>query len=242
MCGRYGQTAEKLREYVSARKLRALQIKIQFSDNVYLGPGNATMAIGYDSNGQIQSMVGQFLYRPYYAPKLSWINARAEGKNGKEKVNTDDDPNYSGPYRIAQQSGSSAAVRKNRCIIPVDYFIEGDREHGLQYPYLIRRRDKAPFALAGFYGYHEETPCVGIVTTPAATLLDQEVNHHRSPFVLTEEEESKWIDPELNDPKAIDEMFHPFDSSEFEAIKLADKLPKGKINDQLRSILEKRVA
>ncbi|MEQ8882632.1 MAG: hypothetical protein RLO12_01615 [Fulvivirga sp.] len=42
MCGRYGQTAENLRHYVSQRKLRALQTSIQFQGNKYLGPGNET--------------------------------------------------------------------------------------------------------------------------------------------------------------------------------------------------------
>ncbi|MEQ8882723.1 MAG: SOS response-associated peptidase family protein [Fulvivirga sp.] len=196
--------------------------------------------MGYNKEGEFIPIIGQFLYRPYYAPKLSWINARAEGKDGKEKLNPEDDPNYSGSYRIAEQSGSSAAVRKNRCIIPVDYFIEGSKEEGLQRPYLIQRKDEEPFALAGFYGYANDVPGIAIVTTPAAPLLHNVVKHHRSPFVLTEDEEGTWLNPELTNGKEIDQIFHPFDSSEFEAIKLADNLPKGKINSSLRKILEEQ--
>ncbi|MEQ8423083.1 MAG: SOS response-associated peptidase family protein [Balneola sp.] len=240
MCGRYGQTPEKLRHYVSQRKLRALQTSIQFDGNKYLVPGNDTYSIGYNKEGDFIPIIGKFLYRPYYAPKLSWINARAEGKNGKEKLNEEDDPSYSGPYRLAEQSGSSAAVRKNRCIIPVDYFIEGSKEDGLQHPYLIRRKDQAPFGLAGFYGYTNNVAGICIVTTPAAELLHQVVKHHRSPFVLTEDEEGTWLDPELTEPEKIDQLFHPFDSSEFEAIKLADELPKGKINNSLKKILKEQ--
>ena len=235
MCGRYGQTKEQVTRYMAIKGYEHQEI--DFESNNYLGPGNDTVVLANTLDG-IKAINAVFNYHPPYKSKLSWINARAEGTMGKEKLNPTDDPGYDGPYRIAKQSGSAGSVRNSRCVIPVDYFLEGSKSKGLSKPYLIRRKDKEPFPLAGFFSYINGTYFVGIVTTPAAKLLSEVVEHHRSPFVLTEAEESHWINKDLISPDQINELFHPFDSTEFEAIQLAEDLKKGEINSSLYNLLK----
>lgn len=238
MCGRYGQIRRSLENYLEAHALPFRESLKDFSDQKHIRPGSPTYVLAYDRDGRIIPAIGSFLYKPHYNPSLpGWINARAEGKAGRGKVNPDDDPDYSGPYFIATNSGSSFAIRNNRCIIPVNYFLEGPRKERLSEPYLIRRRDRALFSLAGFYSVVEGAYHIGIVTTPAASLLRYQVGHRRSPFVLTEQEASVWLDYEVK-PEEINRMIHPFDSKDFEAVKLASSLKKGMINQELDLILE----
>jgi putative SOS response-associated peptidase YedK len=57
------------------------------------------------------------------------INARLEGINDK--------------------SSYSAATKRRRCLIPADGFYEWKKEGKGKRPFLIRARDRAPFAFAG---------------------------------------------------------------------------------------------
>lgn len=238
MCGRYGQTDKAIRSV--ERMIAEKQIKLTFEPSPYILPTNRTLALAEDIEEGIFPIIGSFIYRPFYNKKLGWINARAEGKHNKTTLNMEDNPNYAGPYRIAHESGTAHAVKFSRCAIPVDYFLEGPKEEGLSEPYLIRRSDFETFFLGGVYSKIDEEFYIGIVTTPAAKLLYETVGHHRSPFVLDEEELGVWLDPELRDPDWIASLFHPFDSTNFVAEKLMDKIQAKQINLTLSKLLNER--
>ena len=144
-----------------------------------------------------------------------YINARAEGA-----YNEDNDPRYDGPMGIFKSGAFGKAARENRCIIPVNYFLEGPEDTGLKKtPYKIHRADNKPFPLAAIWRYWtdpktaEAIATFAIVTTSAAPLL-QRVKHHRSPLVLNPEYVETWLTPDATEEKLTDIM-HPFDSTGF---------------------------
>ena len=239
MCARYGQIAKDVLEFINGRQLDVDVSTIAASSNTYLRPSDSTLAISYSSANPIELISGEFIFRPTYNPERGWVNARAEGKSDdNEKLNISDDPDYEGPYKIGINSGSASAIQFNRCVIPVSYFLEGPKKEALSIPYVIRRKDKKPFGIAGFYSNINSLRHIGIVTTPAAPLLYEKVGHHRSPFVLTEDEEHMWLNPEIKNGEEIGELFHPFDSKEFEALKLfTEPLKKGTIDSRLERLM-----
>jgi putative SOS response-associated peptidase YedK len=96
------------------------------------------------------------------------------------------------------------AFRRRRCLVPADGFYEWQGEGRAKQPFLVARRDGAPFAFAGLWerwapkATGEEAPVpvdsFGILTTSANSLLRP--IHPRMPVILPEAEWARWLDPE----------------------------------------------
>jgi putative SOS response-associated peptidase YedK len=101
-------------------------------------------------------------------------------------------------------------IRQRRCLVVVDGFYEWKREGRRKQPFLIRRQDGKPFALAGLWdrwkpkGAPRDAPrletCSVVTVDPQAEILPL---HDRMPLILPEDEWSAWLDPELTDPQQI---------------------------------------
>jgi putative SOS response-associated peptidase YedK len=109
------------------------------------------------------------------------INARAEG--------------------ISERPSFREAFQKRRCLVPADGFYEWRTEGKLKQPYLIQRRDRAPFAFAGLWERwipKTQPPepayidSFTIVTTEANALLRP--LHARMPVILAPEDYARWFD------------------------------------------------
>jgi putative SOS response-associated peptidase YedK len=109
------------------------------------------------------------------------INARAEG--------------------ITERPSFREAFQKRRCLVPADGFYEWRTEGKLKQPYLIQRRDRAPFAFAGLWERwipRTQPPepayidSFTIVTTEANALLKP--LHARMPVILAQEDYARWFD------------------------------------------------
>jgi putative SOS response-associated peptidase YedK len=109
------------------------------------------------------------------------INARAEG--------------------ISERPSFREAFQKRRCLVPADGFYEWRTEGKIKQPYLIQRRDRAPFAFAGLWERwvpKTEPPepayidSFTIVTTEANALLRP--LHVRMPVILAPEDCARWLD------------------------------------------------
>jgi len=100
---------------------------------------------------------------------------------------------------VAEKPSFRSAFRRRRCLVPADGFYEWRAEGTHKQPYLIARRDRAPFALAGLW--ERWTPQKGdaidsftIVTTEANALLRP--LHQRMPVILAPEDYGRWLDPD----------------------------------------------
>lgn len=102
---------------------------------------------------------------------------------------------------IATKPSFREAFRKRRCLVLADGFYEWRTEGKLRQPYLIQRRDRAPFAFAGLWErwVPKTQPPVppyidsfSIVTTSANALLAP--LHERMPVILAPESCARWLD------------------------------------------------
>jgi len=114
---------------------------------------------------------------------------------------------------LATSGAFRESFRRRRCIVPADAFYEWQRQGGARQPFLIRRADGAPLALAGLWsGWHDpETEQVirtfTIVTTTANRTLS--AVHDRMPVMLAREHWASWLDPTLQDTGELTALLEP---------------------------------
>lgn len=130
---------------------------------------------------------------PFWAkelkPSKGMINARAETL--KEK------PAFKGLYR------------KRRCLIPADGFYEWKQDGSRKIPYYIYATSGENLAFAGLWDiwkndsdevYHSCT----IITREAVGRVCE--LHHRMPAILSKEMIDNWLDPGMDDVRALDSI------------------------------------
>lgn len=115
--------------------------------------------------------------------RFSMINARAE--------------------TVADKPAFRQAYRHRRCLVPADGFFEWRAERGGKQPYLIRRRDGLPFAMAGLWESWRDS--AGDLVE-SFTILVTDANaaiapvHDRMPVVLEAVDYATWLDPQAPNP------------------------------------------
>ncbi|MEM6734632.1 MAG: SOS response-associated peptidase family protein [Bacteroidota bacterium] len=237
MCGRYGQIEDSIENFARERNYSYEKERLKIYTNYNLSPGNRTSIVLNDegSSKVTDSGIFQFKYSPH--SYKGQINIRIEGKEKNEEkskaadkniydtLNKDNDPAYAGPYMIDQVGSFQKAFREHRCIIPMDYFYEGPEGVAYKKPFLIKRKDDKPFAVAGLYRqfYNDHHYYAGILTTVAPPLL-QKVGHHRSPLLLHKEKEQLWLNNVLPTQELIKDMVDQVDTSEFKAYPVDAKM------------------
>lgn len=227
MCGRF----------VLVQKISTLEKRfnalaengIEYSPSYNIHPGAKSIIVTNNHGDKISSAT--FGFTPHWSKKQMYLfNARAEGNRNK-----DNNPKYSGAKEIINKPSFAKAIRQNRCLVPADAFIEGTTDKGLSKPYLVFLRNKVrPFAFAGIWG-DWQTPdgkkiirSFSIITTTANELL-QKIPHHRSPVILSQQQEKLWLsqDAHLSD---ITALLRPYDSSLMNAYPISDKIKNPKNN------------
>jgi putative SOS response-associated peptidase YedK len=125
--------------------------------------------------------------------RYSMINARAE--------------------TVAERPAYRTALRTRRCLIPAEGFYEWQAQPGGKQPYLIRRADRQPFAMAGLWEHWAGdaqtapiTSCTIIVTAANAPI---EAFHDRMPVVLSPDHYADWLAPANRDGAAALSLLRP---------------------------------
>ena len=114
---------------------------------------------------------------------------------------------------VASTGAFRDALRWHRCLVAVDGFYEWHRQgKAPSSPFFVRRADRRPFALAGLWSRWvsadgEVIESCAIVTQAARPPL--EAIHDRMPLVLPPETWDRWLDPQLTDPAALEELLVP---------------------------------
>lgn len=128
---------------------------------------------------------------------------------------------------LAEKPAFREAFTHRRCIIPVDGFYEwkvvgepsSPKGRTPKTPTYIRRRDRAPLALAGLWEIYgqENGPnhwlrfCAIITTAAQGSLTDV---HHRMPVMLPPSAWNQWLDPLSHDPQALTGLVERYPSAE----------------------------
>ncbi|MFT4568321.1 MAG: putative SOS response-associated peptidase YedK [Saprospiraceae bacterium] len=237
MCGRY----------VVVSKLKAIEKRFQLreiSRDLFSEEPRANVSIGQyapviSSEFPETLQLMQFGLTPFWAKKPTYFfNARSEGDSNKEN-----DPNYKGTKGIITKPAFRHTIRRKRCLVIADAFIEGSKKDRLNKPYLIYRRDGLkPFALAGLWDSWtnkdtgEVISSFAIITTTANEIL-QKIGHHRSPVLLSQDNEAMWLDEETPLGE-VTTILRPYPSNELNAypISPAIKNPRAEGLDLLLPI------
>ncbi|MGH8614765.1 MAG: SOS response-associated peptidase [Gammaproteobacteria bacterium] len=89
------------------------------------------------------------------------------------------------------------ALRRRRCLVPANGFYEWKRSEKPPRPYYISRQDGQAFAFAAIWQHEPHPPACALLTQAAlGSLCDI---HQRMPVILSPEDYSSWLDPNLND-------------------------------------------
>ena len=206
MCGRY-VVISKVTDIENRFNAKALEPLLP---NFNLGPGNRGLVITNDQPKVLQFF--QFGMTPFWAKKKIYLfNARAEGDQNKEN-----DPNYKGAKGIIFKPAFRKSIRSKRCLVIADCFIEGTSREKLSKPFLVHlSKEERPFAFAGVWdewvdkSTGEIIRSYSIITTTATPLL-QKLPHHRSPVILSQNDETKWLDSNA-DLIEITALLKPYD-------------------------------
>jgi len=105
-----------------------------------------------------------------------------------------------------------AALRRRRCLVPADGFYEWQRREGRKQPYHMRRRDGAPFALAGLWerweGPDGAIDSCALLTTASNALMRP--IHDRMPVILDPQSFDLWLDPRMQDVERVQSLLRPY--------------------------------
>lgn len=136
--------------------------------------------------------------------KATLVNARAESAHQKPSFRD--------------------ALRSARCVVPASGFYEWRKPEGdgAKQPYLVRRRDGAPMALAGLYAVREtrEPPASFTILTTRPNALTALV-HDRQPVILPIGAIDAWFDPARDDPADLADLLEPNPAAELEAVPIS---------------------
>ena len=172
----------------------------------------------------------QFGFTPHWAKKpFHLFNARSEGDYNKEN-----NPLYSGAKGITMKPAFRQSIRSKRCLVLADAFIEGPQKERVSKPYVIYKRDGAPFAFAGVYDTWvnpdtgEMVDSFAIITT-VSNAITASIAHHRSPVILSQEDESTWIDPQAPLGE-ITSLLQPYPAVELNAYAISPAIKNPKAN------------
>jgi putative SOS response-associated peptidase YedK len=192
MCGRY-VVVQKWEELEKAFNTVPFSISENYIANYNTGPGSiAPVIILQEGKPTIVNM--QFGLTPFWAKKKMYLfNARAEGD-----ANENDDIHYTGGKGIISKPAFRKPIREQRCLVIANAFMEGPKTEKLSKPYLCYLRNRESFCMAGIYDTYidketgEITQSFAIITTVANELM-QKIGHHRSPVILEQADEMKWL-------------------------------------------------
>jgi putative SOS response-associated peptidase YedK len=105
------------------------------------------------------------------------------------------------------------ALRRKRCLVPVDGFYEWKREGRRRQPFLIAASDGRPLALAGLWSGWRDPAADRVIRTftiVTAGPNDQVADlHDRMPVIVPEAAWSTWLDPALDDPAELQGVLQP---------------------------------
>lgn len=149
-------------------------------------------------------------------PKTVLNNARAETINEK--------PSFRG------------GIRHRRCLIPTDGFYEWQaKDSGPKQPYLIRRRDQQPFAMAGIWedwltADGSELDSCAIITTAANDTMAPV--HARMPVILDPSDWDEWLDTAETRAKDAMKLLKPASNELLETIPISTRVNKVSEDDE----------
>jgi putative SOS response-associated peptidase YedK len=198
MCGRYGFVPGN--NFDERFQVEHQQEPLLPSYNV--APGATMPVVVRNSPNRIELMKWGLI--PFWAkdPKISYktINARAE--------------------TVASSPAFREAFKRRRCLVPASGFYEWQKTERGKLPYFIHLKETELFAFAGLYDVWKDAEGNELRTYTIITTIPNDLVqpiHNRMPVILHPDDEAMWIDPKMNDTKALRALLQPFPVALMEA-------------------------
>ncbi len=192
MCGRFAATIS--REILE--RLYRLDIGENIVPRYNIAPSQYSLVLRLNpANGERELVSLKWGFVPAWTKELpsgsGIINARAESVSVKPAFKRD--------------------FRRRRALVPASGFYEWKGLSGKKKPYLIQRRDRGPFSMAGLWerweGGVEVLESFALITVAAGQKLA--AIHHRMPLIIAEPDYCRWLDPASSEAD-LSAMFRPF--------------------------------
>ncbi len=196
MCGRYSQTCDA---NVLAQRFGANASQVGLAPQYNIAPTNRAPVLIEESGRQLKFM--QWGLVPSWAKDTvigsRMINARAE--------------------TVAEKPSFRKLLERRRCLVLADSFYEwrkvDDTKTKIPMRFVLKSRE--PFAFAGLWDTWKkpdgnELQSFTIITTEANDLIRPV--HDRMPVILKQEDEEKWLDPDITDSSKLTALLGPLQS------------------------------
>jgi putative SOS response-associated peptidase YedK len=198
MCGRYGFVPGK--NFEQRFEVEHTQQPLLPSYNV--APGTIMPVVVRNSPNRVELMKWGLV--PFWSkdPNISFktVNARAE--------------------TVANSSAFREAFKRRRCLVPASGFYEWQQTERGKVPYFIHLKDTELFAFAGLYDIWKDAEGNELRTYTIITTIPNDLMqpiHNRMPVILHPDDEAMWLDPRMNDTKALRALLNPFPDAMMEA-------------------------
>jgi putative SOS response-associated peptidase YedK len=214
MCGRFVQYSDS--EIYASRY--ALDRVCEAAPRYNLAPTQPLLAVRVGGDGLRELVPLRWGLVPGWSKgpdsRYSMINARAES--------------------VAEKPAYRGAFRHRRCLIPAEGFYEWRSTPSGKQPYLIRRCDGEPFAMAGLWerwqrGEEAALESCTIVVTAANSLIRP--IHDRMPAVLASESLAAWLDPGNQDTAALASLLRPASASDWTLLPVSRRVNSPRNDD-----------
>lgn len=211
MCGRFIQIADpqRVRAYIGEAEVEP-GVSGSFTPSYNVAPTREVLAVLNTSPPRITLLRWGLI--PFWtkdgSQSKALINARAETLETR--------PSFREPFR------------RRRCMIFADGFYEWDKKSKPKTPYLVRMRDRQPFAMAGLWDEwtdrttNESVRSCTIVTTEANGIVSP--IHDRMPAILRPESYPLWLAVGASDPAALKGVLAPYPQDLMEAFAVSMRM------------------
>jgi putative SOS response-associated peptidase YedK len=197
MCGRYGFVPGK-----NFEERFQVELTQELLPSYNVAPGASMPVVVHNSRNRVELMKWGLI--PFWAkdPNIRYktINARAES--------------------VASSPAFREAFKRRRCLVPASGFYEWQQTERGKLPHFIHLKEAELFAFAGLYDVWKDTEGNELRTYTIITTIPNKLMqpiHNRMPVILHPDDEAMWIDPKMNDTKALHALLNPFPDTYLEA-------------------------
>jgi putative SOS response-associated peptidase YedK len=218
VCGRFTLTtsAEAL-----AEQFELVEVPAELAPRYNVAPAQEVAAVRVLVQGQ-----GRRVQLLHWGLVPSWAK---DTKIGYRTINARSES-------VETKPSFRAAYRERRCLVLADGFYEWQQQGSTKQPYLIRRKDGEPFAIAGLWECWENPEGEPL---ESCTLLTCEANalvakiHDRMPVILQPGDYDLWLDPEQQDPAQLGPLLQPYPADQMEMISVSPRVNSPRHDDPL---------
>jgi putative SOS response-associated peptidase YedK len=134
----------------------------------------------------------------------------------------------------AEKPAFRYAFRKRRCLIPADGFYEWQKQGSKKQPFLVRRRDGHPLALAGLWEVwrspeQQDIESCTILTTAANDAVRP--LHDRMPAILEPKDYDLWLDSQVQEPERVQPLLRPYRSEDLVLVPVSPRVNNPRNDD-----------